>query len=435
MKNINNYIESINQYLETNIRKGVNWSSAVKNLSDFLNEHDFLNHEGTEINDDTIDAFITRIETENKNVNLNFLPVNKLEEPMAQQQPQQRPVNPLEDLLERRITVQNLLDIYNRYAPRMMSMQEVQARSGGNPDTAKAYLINQILLHAYDGTLVTAGFRPNAERKGMDDLKKIVLDLQRDITRVKNAISPQGAEALVAKHNATARPGAHWKLNKVNADQPASLTNLTDINHDGIPDVVITNGENKPIFINGYTTRETQYPVDLAYYNRYPTRADRRGHSYDAFKDELFHTTYDLDNEDFSKRGNVTAFEPNLEYIQGYDLNTYHIPQPKRMSSFARFKKFVVNDRIKVILEQAQVPAARKLALTSKAAAAAWNNFIINPIYQKYNANTPQQQARIKKKAAREIDEAVDNCYNELQNNQEAVNNLTNFLANAINAQ
>ena len=433
MKELNNYIDTINQYLETDIRQGKNWASAVKNLSDYLNAHDFVQHEGMAINDDTVDAFISRIQNENNNHNLNFLPDNKLEvQPMAQQQPN---FNPLADLLERQISVQNLLDIYNRYAPVMMSMQEVQRNSGGNPDNAKAYLIRQILTHAYDGTLVARGFGIKPERKGMNELARIVLDLQRDVTRVKNAISPHGAEEIVNKHNATARPGARWKLNKRDPNAPASLTNLTDINHDGVPDVVITNGENHPIFVNGYTTKQTQYPVDLAYYNQYPTRASRHGHPYDQFKDELFNTTYDVDNEDFSKRGDVTSFQPNLDLIQGYDTNLYHIPQPHRMTSFARFKKFVIGDILNRVLERLEVPASRKLALTSKAAAAAWNHYILRPIFERYNATTPQAQARIKKRSAHEIDEAVNNMYAELQNNNDTVNALANVLANAINGQ
>ena len=435
MKDINNYIDAINQYLEIDIKQGKNWTSAVKNLSDYLNAHDFVQNEGMAINDDTIDAFIarlqnennndndtvdaideftTKIQTENNNHNLNFLPDNKLDQPMTQQ-PQ--PVNPLEQLVRNTISVQNLLDIYNRYAPNPLSMAQVQQLSGNDPDAAKAHLINEILLQAHNGTLVNRGnFGKPKDRAGMNELARIVLDLQRDVTRVKNAISPQGAEELVNKHNATARPSAHWKLNKRNPQAPASLTNLTDINNDGVPDVVITNAENKPIFVNGYTTKASQYPVDLAYYNQYPTRAARHGHSYDAFKKNLFNVQYDLTNPDISQRGNVDAYAINQDYIQGYDPTKYHPPQPKRMTSFARFKKFIVSEFITDALNALQTPANAKLAQSSKGASAAWNHFILEPIFNKYGARTPQQQARSKKTAAAEIDSAVDDLYLRLTN-------------------
>ena len=408
MKDLNNYIEAINDYLNVNIRKGVNWQSAVKILSDFLNEHDFIHHEGQAINDDTIDAFITRIENENKNDNSNFLPVNKLDQSMTQPQP----VNPLQNLVENQIGVQDLLNIYNRYAPNPITLQQAQANSNGDVNVAKAYLINEILRHAHNGTLVArGGFGKPQDRKGMNELSRIILDLQRDVTRVKNAISPQGAEALVMKHNATAKPGSHWKLNKRDQNAPASLTNLTDVNNDGVPDVIITNGQNKPIFVNGYTTTSTTYPIDLAYYNQYPTRADRRGHSRNTFKNELYNVTYDLDNADIHQRGNVTGFNPRAEYLQGYDPNKFQLPQPKRMTSFARFKKFIASDYVNDALQRLRTPAAAKLAQSSKGASAAWNHFILEPIFEIYGATTPQQQARIKKSAAAEIDAAVDDLY------------------------
>ena len=410
MKDINNYIETINEYLNERIRKGVNWASAVKNLSTYLNEHDFVQHEGIAINDNTIDDFITRIISENKTDDLNFLPNNKLDSEMNQGEQQQ--VNPLQQLVQNTISVQDLLGIYNRYAPEPISEQQLQAMTQGNADLAKARLIDQILLHARDGTLVRNNtFGRTSERKGMQDLAKIVLDLQRDVKRVKNAISPQGAQALVDKHNATAKPSARWRLNKRDQNGPATLLNLTDINNDGVPDVVITNANNQPVFVNGYTTTNSTYPVDLAYYTKYPTRAERSGHSLNDFKKELYNVTYDEVNDDIGQRGNVVSFEPQLGYIEGYDLNKYKLPQPKRMTSFNRFKKFVVGLHIDRVLQELNVPPAAKLAVLAKSCSAVWNKYILNPIFTKYGARTDADRARIKKKAAAEIDAAVTELY------------------------
>ena len=388
-------------------------------MLNYLNAHDFLSHEGIVIDDITIDDFITRIISENKTDDLNFLPNNKLDSEMNQEGEQ--PVNPLAQLVQDTISVNDLIGIYNRYAPNPITEQQLQAATGGNLNLAKAQLINQILSRARDGTLVNRGnaFGKPTERKGMTDLARIVLDLQRDIKRVKNAISPQGAQAIVDQHNATAKPSAHWKLNKQNPQGPAALTNLTDINNDGIPDVVISNANNQPIYVNGYTTTNSNYPVDLAYYNRYPTRAARRGHSLNDFKNELYNVTYDVNNEDIRQRGNVAAFNPHVEYLDGYDLNKFHMKQPKRMTAFNRFKKFVVSLYIDRILTQLHVPASAKLAVSSKACAAAWNAFVLGPIYQKYNANTEAERNRIKKKAAAEIDSYVDNVYYSLTQTNE----------------
>ena len=406
-KQINIYIETINEYLNENLPLGKSLVGAIAILKDYLNDHDFVLHEGIAINDETIDEFITRIISENKTNDLNFLPNNKLVNEMTQ------PVNPLQNLVQDTITVENLLDIYNKYAPSPISMEQIRDAAGDDVNFAKAYLINEILAHARDGTLVNVGnvFGRPVERKGMPDLARIVLDLQRDVTRVKNAISPQGAEALVARHNEKSKPSAYWKLNKRNPNAPATLTNLTDLNNDGVPDVVISNANNQPIFVNGYTTTTSKYPIDLAYYNAYPTRADRQGHSRAAFKKDLYNVTYNDNDEDVSQLGSVASFDPNVTYMTGYDLSKYNIKQPKRMTSFNRFKKYVIGLFIDRVYEQAQVPPSLKLAALSKMSAAAWNALILDPIYKKYQVKSTADANRIKKKAAAEIDQAVDNLY------------------------
>ena len=415
-KQLNNYIETINEYLNEDLPLGKSVASSTNVLKSYLNYHDFVQHEGVEINDDTIDEFITRIISENKTNDLNFLPNNKLNKEMAQQQP-----NPLAQLVQDTISVQDLLDIYNRYAPNPLSLNQMRAAAGDDVNEAKAFLINEILTHARDGTLVNVGntFGRPVERIGMPELTRIILDLQRDVTRVKNAISPQGAEALVERHNSKSKPSAHWRLNKINPQSPASLSNLSDLNNDGIPDVVISNANGNPIFVNGYTTTSSKYPIDLAYYSAYPTRAERKGTSRSAFKKALYNVTYDDENNDISKRGDVASYNPNLTLLNGYDLDKFKLKEPKRMTSFNRFKKYVVGMYIERVFEDAGVPPNARLAVQSKISAATWNEYILQPIYEKYNANTEAQRNKIKKKATNEIDQAVDTLYLSLTNTGE----------------
>ena len=101
MKQLTNYIETINDYLHENIPLSTSWRDAVSTLSKYLNQYDFINHEGIEINDDTIDDFITRINSENKNDNLNFLPTNKIDNEMTQKQ---ETTNPLSQLVHHQIS-------------------------------------------------------------------------------------------------------------------------------------------------------------------------------------------------------------------------------------------------------------------------------------------------------------------------------------------
>ena len=108
-------------------------------------------------------------------------------------------------------------------------------------------------------------FASNSTKSGMNELKTIVLDMYKDIKRVSNAIAPQSAARMIEKHNRK-NPDAPWRLFKKNPEGPDDMDNMGDLNEDGIPDVVVLNHRNQPIFINGYTTRRSKWPDDLLYH-------------------------------------------------------------------------------------------------------------------------------------------------------------------------
>ena len=95
------------------------------------------------------------------------------------------------------------------------------------------------------------------------------------------------------------------------------------------------------------------------------------------------------------------------------------MPQSKRMTSFNRFKKFIASVYIDRVLTQLHVPPVAKLAASSKACAAAWNEFIVQPILQKYGAQTQADVNKIKKKATAEIDGRVNDLYYSLTRTNE----------------
>ena len=154
MKQLNNYIETINNFLHENIPLSTSWRGTVSTLSKYLNQYDFINHEGIKINDDTMNDFITRIKSENKNDNFNFLPTNKIDNEMTQEQ---ETTNPLAQLVQDTISVNDLLQIYNRYSPNPITMEELRQSTHEDVNLAKAHLINEILSRARDGTLVSRG--------------------------------------------------------------------------------------------------------------------------------------------------------------------------------------------------------------------------------------------------------------------------------------
>lgn len=97
-------------------------------------------------------------------------------------------------------------------------------------------------------------------RKGMDEVSRIVLNMQRDIKYTRNASTPQGAFKMVKDHNETAAESNKWHLNLMNEKGGIDIKNFTDVNGNGEPDIVIYDINNLPVYVNGYTTKKTKSP-------------------------------------------------------------------------------------------------------------------------------------------------------------------------------
>ena len=366
-----------------------------------------------------------RAKRRNKTRNQNFS-TNQMEE-----QQQQR-INPLEAFVGNTLTVTDLLNIYNKYCPEPLTMQQVYDNSHGDEDYAKAHLIEEILRAAREGYLVGTRNGGFGGKKGMDELYQIVINLQKDVKRVANAISPQGAEYLVQKHNES-NPRSPWYLNKKDPNQPASLQNLTDENQDGIPDVVIRNHNNQLMYVNGYTTKKSDYPLALHYYNMYPTREDRSGISKKDFKKQLFDIKYVDDGDDPSAYGNVQSWS-RVPAFANYNMKGYAVKEPKRLSAYQRFMKYIigdVKDEAFGALEHSHIniPSTLRLAVLSKAASSLWNKNVLQPIYERYGAVNEVTQKKVKKAQAGEIDNTVTNIIRDINNlNSPVKTQITNEL-------
>lgn len=53
----------------------------------------------------------------------------------------------------------------------------------------------------------------------------------------------------------------------------ATIDNMPDINKDGVPDVIIQDKNNNPVYVNGYATVQSDWPNALLYHVTYPDRA------------------------------------------------------------------------------------------------------------------------------------------------------------------
>lgn len=281
----------------------------------------------------------------------------------------------------------------------------------------------------------------SSPKPGMEDLQRIVLDLYQDVVRVKNAISPSGAESIVEKHNKNAKPSAKWYLAKINPNGPATIQNMPDINKDGVPDVIIRNSKGNPMYINGYTTKRSDYPETLSYYNAYPTRKDRKGHPKNKYlKDELYNEESYNDIEHPEDLGNLRYTKPawyDNAYEKGYKLKNLN---KNRMGPFRRFQTYIVKPRFANFLESAGLTDyPKKGPLLAKVTGALWNEYIVTLLghlmqIQENELEKFKKTKQFKELADNEITKMLNKLYNESEYLEEFDANLSDFASTALEA-
>ena len=84
-------------------------------------------------------------------------------------------VNPLADFMQNTLSVQDLLNIYNKYAPEPLTIEEVQRYSNSDVNVVKTELISRFLAAARDGQLF-GGFGHN-NKVGMKELQHIISNM------------------------------------------------------------------------------------------------------------------------------------------------------------------------------------------------------------------------------------------------------------------
>ena len=289
---INGYIKLINDSLNVNIgMHQTSWISSMTSLKNFLNEYDFAEHEGPKVNMKTIQQFISRLNpqyevknedikpiinnedhelnnSENKNYNLNFLPINKLN---------------------------------------VMNQQEINYGLGLNE---RAFPQFDVPINQRNTVRGRIGFGDN------DDLFKFVSSKKhQDIVRRNNFM-----------------PGAFdlWNQNPKGGNNKYYGAE-EDIDGDGIPEFVVRRGDahGPRIAVNGYTTKLSDWPVRKEYYKAYPTRADRKGKNVNIFaNEEYFNPIYAANQMDIT---GYNGIDPKSLHYQGkYNLHISSQRSPYR---------------------------------------------------------------------------------------------------------
>lgn len=221
--------------------------------------------------------------------------------------------------------------------------------------------------------------RKGKARKGMTNLEDIVFGLKREFKHVTEALSRQGVDDIVARHNDKS-PDNPWHAH------------YDDVNGDNIPDLRVHGAGCVPIIANGWTTKKSDYPMRMQYITDVP-KSQRKELPYKQYKINKYGIVYDDNNADQGARGNV--INVGAPYKEGWNVKGYQVMQkyPERMSPYDRFNRYVIQpaiEELKPTLIEAGIMSddgkwPDRIAIVSKLTSKFWNQAIVNPTLADYN--------------------------------------------------
>ena len=217
---------------------------------------------------------------------------------------------------------------------------------------------------------------------GMEELVKVVVGLQKDVKRINNAITLQGAQNYIQN-----KP--NWQAHEEDITGPEGAP-------DGIKEVFITDGKGNVKIINGYSLAKTTYPLRKLHRTIFPTRQDRRGHPINELANNL-KEIQDLNPQ----TGEILYANPlnSLPNINEQNINQFNSLYPKR-SLREYFKQKFFADRyqeIKHAGELANLTPMQQAQVFNKALSRSFNLLIKNEILNRNNINpalTPKHKLK-----------------------------------------
>lgn len=204
---------------------------------------------------------------------------------------------------------------------------------------------------------------------GMKELVQVVAGLQKDVKRLNNCLTLEGATAYAAKQ------GRNWSAHEADITGPNGKP-------DGINEVFVTDGKGNVKVINGYELTKTTYPIRKLYRTVYKTKEDRKAKPFTEFTEDLSQISNSQRAEDGS---------PMYE-IDIHDLS----PDPqfanvrKGITPRNFFKQIVFDPQYqaqKEALKQSFSPM-QMAQIYNKALSAAFNECVRDPIFTSHNLSS-----------------------------------------------
>jgi len=208
---------------------------------------------------------------------------------------------------------------------------------------------------------------------GMEALVNIVAGLQKDVNRINEAITIQGAQHYANKHR-------NWTAHEEDITGPNGEP-------DGIKEVFVCDSKGNVKVINGYGLGKTTYPQRKLYRTVAPTAADRKGHSMNELMKSIKKIKDDIRNADHYDYEKPLAEFPNMTQATVQEFSGL-LPVIKARDYF---KQNIFASRYHNFKEEGAfegVPPMIQAQIYNKALSAAYNNLIRNTVLiSKFNCN------------------------------------------------
>ena len=286
--------------------------------------------------------------------------------------------------MAQQVNLQQLVDYYNSFAQNPVDINNI---------ANNVQEIQRIAIESLRHSRQRVG-RVGGPKQGMNALWDIVLDNKKDIKRRRKAMTFTGAQDIVNKRNAANPNSAPWSV----SDE--------DVNGDNIPDIIIKNGSNHPIYINGYTTAKSDWPARFNFYTDYDAAARKQYRNEHGGKSitvpiylkEKLNYSYNNDlNGNPHHLGEMTGYTMP-ESWRDYKLDGYSFVKEKRKNAFARFRDYVVSHVVEDVINALRtqnildITPKFKARLIMMATSKLWKHYILNTVAQKRHFTSTESE-------------------------------------------